>query len=224
MATFVKAMNYIGGQWAWPEGAATIASLNPADRREVVCETPDSPAGELDRAVEAAARAFPAWRRTPPPARAAILRRAGEILAERKQAIGEWIAREAGKPLAEGCGDVQEAIDMAELAAGEGRRLYGETAPFGAARQALPHAPRADRRLRPDHAWNFPVAIPAWKSFHALICGNTVVLKPASDTPLCGAEFVRALADAGLPPGVPTWSKAAARSSAKRCAGTATSA
>ncbi len=202
MATPVKAMNYIDGQWAWPAGAGTIASLNPSDRREVVCETPDSPEGELDRAVEAAARALSGWRRTPPPARAAMLRRAGEILRERKQAIGELIAREAGKPVAEGCGDVQEAIDMAELAAGEGRRLYGETAP-----SELPD--KLCLTLREPIGvcglitpWNFPVAIPAWKSFHALICGNTVVLKPASDTPLCGAEFVRALADAGLPRGV----------------------
>jgi len=112
MATPLKAMNYIDGRWVWPEGVGTIASLNPADRREVVCEAPDSPESELAGAAAAAARAFPAWRRTPPPARAAILRRAGEILRERKQAIGEVIAREAGKPLAEGCGDVQEAIDM----------------------------------------------------------------------------------------------------------------
>ncbi len=157
---------------------------------------------ELDRAVDAAARAYTAWRRTPPPARAAILRRAGEILAERKQPIGEWIAREAGKPIAEGCGDVQEAIDMAELAAGEGRRLYGDTAP-----SELPN--KLCLTIREPIGvcglvtpWNFPVAIPAWKSFHALICGNTVVLKPASDTPMCGAEFVRALVDAGMPRGV----------------------
>ncbi len=202
MTTPAKAMNYVDGQWSWPAGAAAIKSLNPADTREVVCETPDSTAAELDRAVAAAARAYTAWRRTPPPKRAAILRRAGQILAERKQPIGEIIAREAGKPIAEGCGDVQEAIDMAELAAGEGRRLYGDTAP-----SELPNKLCLTIRepigvcglITP---WNFPVAIPAWKSFHALICGNTVVLKPASDTPLCGAEFVRALVDAGLPSGV----------------------
>ena len=162
---------------AGPQGRRRSSRINPADTREVVCETPDSPAAELDRAVEAAARAYTAWRRTPPPARAAILRRAGEILAERKQPIGELIAREAGKPIAEGCGDVQEAIDMAELAAGEGRRLYGDTAP-----SELPNKLCLTIRepigvcglITP---WNFPVAIPAWKSFHALICGNTVVLE-----------------------------------------------
>jgi len=202
MAESFKAMNHIDGRWEWPDGVKAIQSRNPADTREVVCETPDSSAAELDRAVEAARRAFPAWRRTPPPARAAILRKAGEILAQRKNQIGELIAREAGKPIAEGRGDVQEAIDMAELAAGEGRRLYGDTAP-----SELPN--KLCLTLREPIGvcglitpWNFPVAIPAWKSLHALICGNTVVLKPASDTPGCGAEFVRALVDAGMPKGV----------------------
>ncbi|MBN1394026.1 MAG: aldehyde dehydrogenase family protein [Pirellulales bacterium] len=202
MSSPQKALNYIGGEWSWPDGAGAIKSINPADASEVVCETPESSAEELDRAVDAAAKAFSGWRRTPPPARAVILQRAGQILAERKQRIGELIAREAGKPVAEGCGDVQEAIDMAELAAGEGRRLYGDTAP-----SELPNKMCLTFRepigvcglITP---WNFPVAIPAWKSFHALICGNTVVIKPASDTPMCGHEFVRALADAGLPPGV----------------------
>lgn len=202
MAAVEQAKNYIDGKWSWPEGAQAIRSLNPADTREVVCEAPDSPASEVARAVEAAYRAFPAWRRTPPPARAALLRRAGEILAERKEQIGRLIAREAGKPIAEGRGDVQEAIDMAELAAGEGRRLYGDTTP-----SELPNKMCLTLRepvgvcglITP---WNFPVAIPAWKAFHALICGNPIVLKPASDTPLCGAWFVQALVDAGIPPGV----------------------
>ncbi|MEN6457724.1 MAG: aldehyde dehydrogenase family protein [Thermoguttaceae bacterium] len=202
MTTPTKAMNYVDGQWSWPTAAAAIQSINPADTREVVCETPDSPASELDRAVDAAARAYAAWRRTPPPKRAAILRRAGEILAERKESIGAVIAREAGKPITEGCGDVQEAIDMAELAAGEGRRLYGDTAPSELPNKFCMTVREPIGVCGLITPWNFPVAIPAWKSFHALICGNTVVLKPASDTPLCGAEFVRALVDAGLPPGV----------------------
>lgn len=197
-----KALNHVDGEWFWPEGAGEIRSANPADTREVVCVTPDSPAGEVDRAVAAAARAFPAWRRTPPPARAAIIRRAGEIMAERKQQIGELVTREAGKPIAEGLGDVQEAIDMADLAAGEGRRLYGDTAP-----SELPNKLCFTVReplgvcglITP---WNFPIAIPSWKTLHALVCGNTVVLKPASDTPMCGAAFVKALVDAGLPAGV----------------------
>ncbi len=197
-----QALNYIDGQWLWPEGAGAIESRNPADSRDIVCKTPDSPVGEVTRAADAAARVYTAWRRTPPPARAALLRRAGQILAERKQQIGELIAREAGKPVAEGCGDVQEAIDMAELAAGEGRRLYGETAPSELPNKLCFTVREPIGVCGLITPWNFPVAIPAWKSFHALICGNTVVLKPASDTPMCGAEFVCAIVDAGIPPGV----------------------
>ena len=124
-----KALNFIGGKWSWPKGAKALVSLNPADRRDIVCEFPNTPAAEVDRAVQEALKAFPAWRHTPAPQRAKIIRRAGEILAGRKQQLGELVTRECGKPLVEGLGDVQEAIDMAELAAGEGRRLYGETTP-----------------------------------------------------------------------------------------------
>jgi len=202
MAKIDKAMNHIDGQWSWPQGAKEIQSINPADIRDVICVAPASPDSEVDRAVKAARRAFAGWRRTPPPARAAIIRKAGEILAERKQEIGQMVTREAGKPIAEGLGDVQEAIDMADLAAGEGRRLYGDTAP-----SELPNKLCLTVReplgvcglITP---WNFPVAIPAWKTLHALVCGNTVVFKPASDTPMCGAMFARALLDAGLPAGV----------------------
>jgi aldehyde dehydrogenase (NAD+) len=197
-----KALNFIDGKWGWPKGATALLSVNPADRRDVLGEAPDSPDTEVDRAVRAARKAFPAWKATPAPRRAAILRKAGEIMARRKNELGRLVTRECGKPLVEGLGDVQEAIDMAELAAGEGRRLYGETTP-----SELPNKMCLTLRepigvcglITP---WNFPTAIPAWKSLHALICGNTVVLKPAEDTPLCGAAFVSALEEAGLPPGV----------------------
>jgi aldehyde dehydrogenase (NAD+) len=197
-----KALNKIGKEWSWPAGATEMKSLNPADHRDVICVAPDSPASEVNRAVEAAQKAFPGWRRTPAPERAKIILRLAEILTTRKQLLGELVTRECGKPLAEGLGDVQEAIDMAYLAAGEGRRLYGETSP-----SELPNKMCLTFRepigvcglITP---WNFPVAIPSWKSLHALICGNTVVLKPAEDTPLCAVEFVKALDDAGIPPGV----------------------
>ena len=202
MANVERALNCIDGQWCWPEGADEIQSINPADTREVICVAPATPLGELDRAVQAAKKAFPAWRRTPAPARAEIIRKAGEIMAERKQQIGSMVTREAGKPIAEGLGDVQEAIDMADLAAGEGRRLYGDTAP-----SELPN--KLCLTLREPLGvcglitpWNFPVAIPAWKALHALICGNTIVFKPASDTPMCGVMFAQALVDAGVPAGV----------------------
>ena len=110
-------------------------------------------------------------------------------MARRKAEMGALVTRECGKPLVEGLGDIQEAIDMAELAAGEGRRLYGETTP-----SELPNKLCLTFRepvgvcglITP---WNFPVAIPAWKSLHALICGNTIVLKPAEDTPLCAMDL-----------------------------------
>jgi len=197
-----KALNFIGGKWSWPQGAEELVSLNPADQRDGVCVFPDSPADEVDRAVKAAQKAFPAWKRCPAPERAKFIRRAGEIMARRKTELGSLVTRECGKPLVEGLGDVQEAIDMAELAAAEGRRLYGETTP-----SELPNKLCLTFRepvgvcglITP---WNFPIAIPAWKSLHALICGNTIVLKPAEDTPLCGVEFVKALEEAGIPPGV----------------------
>jgi len=202
MGNVDKALDYIDGEWSFPEGAEEIRSINPADTDDVICVAPDTPESELNRAVQAARKAFPTWARTPPPARAAIVRRAGEIMADRKEQMGALVTREAGKPIAEGLGDVQEAIDMADLAAGEGRRLYGDTAP-----SELPNKLCLTVReplgvcglITP---WNFPVAIPGWKTLHALICGNTVVFKPASDTPMCGMEFAKALVDAGLPPGV----------------------
>ena len=197
-----RALNYIDGEWCWPKGAAEIKSVNPADTREVVCVTPDSPASEVARAVAAAAGAFAAWRRTPPPARAAIVRRAGQIMAERKRQMGEMVTREAGKPIAEGLGDVQEAIDMADLAAGEGRRLYGDTAPSELPNKLCFTVREPIGVCGLITPWNFPVAIPGWKTLHALVCGNTVVFKPASDTPMCGVMFVQALVDAGVPKGV----------------------
>jgi len=202
MADVAKALNHIGGKWFWPEGAEEIKSVNPADTSDVICVAPASTDKEVDAAVQACKKAATDWRRTPPPARAAIIRKAGEIMIERKQEMGAMVTREAGKPIAEGLGDVQEAIDMADLAAGEGRRLYGDTAP-----SELPNKMCLTLReplgicglITP---WNFPVAIPAWKTLHALICGNTVVFKPASDTPMCGMMFTQALLDAGLPEGV----------------------
>lgn len=197
-----QALNKIGKDWVWPKGAREIPSVNPADTSDIICVAPETPAEEVGRAVLAAKEAYPAWRRTPAPERAKIILRLAQILTERKSQLGKLVTRESGKPLVEGLGDVQEAIDMAHLAAGEGRRLYGETAP-----SELPNKMCLTFRepvgvcalITP---WNFPVAIPAWKGLHALICGNTAVLKPAEDTPMCGVEFVKALDDAGVPPGV----------------------
>lgn len=198
----VTVRNLIGGVWKGAAGGESFERRNPADTRELVATAPLSGRGDVDSAVAAARAAFPAWKLTPPPKRGEMLFRAGEILLRRKDAIGQMVTREMGKILPEGLGDVQEAIDMAFYMAGEGRRLCGETVP-----SELPD--KDCKTFREPHGvmalitpWNFPTAIPAWKLFPALICGNTAVLKPSSCTPACAAMLVEALVDAGVPPGV----------------------
>jgi aldehyde dehydrogenase (NAD+) len=197
-----KLKNFIDGKWVAPVTDAYGESINPAKATEVVARYPLSGDEDVNRAVTAAREAFGRWRLTPAPRRGEILFRAGEILCQRKKELGKLVTREMGKVLPEGLGDVQEAIDMAYFMAGEGRRLQGETVP-----SELPD--KDCKTIRVPHGvfalitpWNFPLAIPAWKIFTALICGNTVVFKPSSDTPLCAVSLVEILEEAGLPPGV----------------------
>lgn len=194
--------NLIGGQWVPPATGEYGQSLNPAHDMEVVARYPLSGKADVDRAVAAANQAFPLWRDMPAPRRAEILFRAAEILCRRKDELGRLVTREMGKVLAEGLGDVQEAIDMAYFMAGEGRRFQGETVPC-----ELPNKDAKSIRVPWGvfaliTPWNFPVAIPSWKVFAALICGNTVVLKPSSDAPMCAVRFAEVLQEAGLPAGV----------------------
>jgi aldehyde dehydrogenase (NAD+) len=194
--------NYIGGKWVKPASAKYGDSLNPARTSDVVARYPLSERDDVDRAVEAAGKAFHGWRLTPAPRRGEILFRAAEILRNRKEELGRLVTREMGKVLPEGLGDVQEAVDLAYYMAGEGRRLIGETAPSELHDKdcksiRVPHGVFA--LITP---WNFPIAIPAWKIFSALICGNTAVFKPSSDSPLCAARLVEILEEAGLPAGV----------------------
>jgi len=198
----VTVKNYIDGQWVEAEGGDAFESLNPADRREIVGVVAKSTLADVDRAVAAAREAYRTWRLVPAPKRGEILFRAAEALQREKQRLGEFVTREMGKVLPEGLGDVQEAIDMAFYMAGEGRRLSGETVP-----SELPNKDAKSVRVPVGvfaliTPWNFPMAIPAWKIFPALISGNTVVFKPSSYTPVCAAELVRIIADAGLPKGV----------------------
>src|SRR3972149_7010037 len=146
--------------------------------------------------------AFEKWRKTPAPRRGELLLEVARILKERKEDIARTVTMEMGKILAEGRGDVQEVIDFFEYAAGEGRRMFGETVP-----SELPNKMCMTIRLPVGPVglitpWNFPVAIPAWKSGAALIAGCPIVFKPSSLTPLCGAKFVECLDEAGFPPGV----------------------
>jgi acyl-CoA reductase-like NAD-dependent aldehyde dehydrogenase len=195
-------LNFIGGEWVSATGGKNFQSCNPAATHQIVATVPLSGTEDVDRATAAAREAFPAWRRLPAPRRGEMLFRAGELLSREKGRLGELVTREMGKVLAEGLGDVQEAIDIAFYMAGEGRRLQGETVP-----SELPDKDCKSFReplgvVALITPWNFPVAIPAWKIFPALICGNTVILKPSSDAPACAAALVELLEKAGIPPGV----------------------
>jgi len=175
---------------------------SPANADDLIGLFPDSGPDDARAAVDAAAAAFSSWRNVPAPRRAEILFRASAMLAERKEQFARDMTREMGKVIEESRGDVQEAIDMGFFMAGEGRRLYGQTTP-----SELPDKICMTMRMPVGVCalitpWNFPMAIPSWKIFPALVCGNTVVVKPASDAPLSCWNFVRTLNEAGLPPGV----------------------
>ncbi|HZB96202.1 MAG TPA: aldehyde dehydrogenase family protein [Herpetosiphonaceae bacterium] len=194
--------NLIGGEWVAGRSGNTYANVNPADTRDVVGLFQDSNAGDIDAAVRAASAAYEGWRLTPAPKRGEILFRAAELLVERKEQYAREMTREMGKVLNEARGDVQEAIDMCYFMAGEGRRLHGQTTP-----SEMPNKFQMAVRVPLGVCglitpWNFPMAIPSWKILPALILGNTVVIKPAEDTPLSTINLVQTLVDAGLPPGV----------------------
>jgi alpha-ketoglutaric semialdehyde dehydrogenase len=194
--------NFINGEWVPSRAGATFEDRNPANTDDLVGIFPASNQDDVARAAEAAKSAYDKWRLTPAPKRAEILYRTAEILIDHKEESAREMTREMGKVLAETRGDVQEAIDMTYLMAGEGRRLFGETTP-----SELPDKFAMAVRAPVGVAglitpWNFPMAIPSWKAMPALVCGNTAVLKPAEDTPLSAYNLVQALSDAGLPPGV----------------------
>jgi aldehyde dehydrogenase (NAD+) len=194
--------NYINGEWVPSASGLTFDNSNPADRRELVGMFQKSSRQDVEDAIQAAKDAYKTWRLTPPPKRGEILYRAARLLSERKEEYAEQMTREMGKVLEETRGDVQEAIDMTYYMAGEGRRLFGQTttselpnkfcmwvrSPIGVCSLVTP--------------WNFPMAIPSWKIMPALICGNAVVIKPATDTPLSTYNLVQTLAEAGVPRGV----------------------
>jgi alpha-ketoglutaric semialdehyde dehydrogenase len=193
--------NFIGGRWLESETGRTFDSLDPATG-EVVGTVPKSSAADVDRAVQAAIDAFPRWRLMPAPRRGEILYRLGQLLIEKKEELSRLVTKEMGKVIAEGRGDIQEAIDTTFYMAGEGRRLFGHTVP-----SELPNKFATTLRdpvgvVAAITPWNFPIAIPSWKLTAALIAGNTIVFKPASDTPVLAAELVRLFEQAGLPPGV----------------------
>lgn len=194
--------NLIGGRWVPASSGKTFENRNPADRDDLVGLFPKSDKRDVDAAVAAAKAAFPGWRDTPAPRRAEILYAAGEILKRDKERLARLMTREMGKVLTETRGDVQEAIDMAFLAAGEGRRLFGFTTPSELSNKFAMCVRQPVGVCAFVTPWNFPMAIPAWKSMAALIAGNTIVIKPATDTPASVVALARVFEEAGLPPGV----------------------
>lgn len=197
----MRVQNFIGGQWVTAHTGQIFSSLNPATE-ELIAEVEQSDVHDIDSAVNAAAKAYESWRLTPAPKRGEILFRVGQILLERKEELAHLLTREMGKVITEARGDVQEAIDMAFFMGGEGRRLLGYNAPvempnkFGlAVRDSI----GVCAIVTP---WNFPIAIPSWKIFPAVVAGNTVIFKPSPETPALAAAFVKVMEEAGLPAGV----------------------
>jgi aldehyde dehydrogenase (NAD+) len=193
--------NFIAGEWVEAESGERFESLVPATG-ESLASFPRSGAADVDRAVAAAKAAFEEWRLVPAPRRGEIVFRLAELLRARKEQITDLMTREMGKVKAEAGGDVQEAIDMSYYMAGEGRRMFGQTTPSELPDKFMMSVRMPVGVVGAITPWNFPIAIPSWKLCPALVCGNTVVLKPAEDTPYLAETFVELLAEAGVPPGV----------------------
>src|SRR5687768_354094 len=193
--------NYVGGQWLDAASGDTFESVVPATG-EALGSFPRSSGEDVDRAVEAAKAAFEEWRLVPAPERGQVLLRFARLLEEQKHELTELMSREMGKVLAEAGGDVQEAIDMSYYMAGEGRRLYGQTTPSELRDKFNMSVRMPIGVVGVITPWNFPIAIPSWKIAPALVSGDTVVFKPATDTPALGQRFVELLDEAGVPKGV----------------------
>ena len=202
MAEVKTYRNFINGEWVTSGSGNQFENRNPADTSEIVGYFQDSDATDVENAVQAARDAFKKWRLTPAPKRAEYLYKVGEILIRKKEEYAREMTREMGKVLKEARGDVQEGIDIAYYTAGEGRRMFGKTVP-----SELPNKYAMSMRMPVGACalitpWNFPMAIPSWKLMPALVCGNTVVIKPASDTPMSAYHLVKVCQEAGIPRGV----------------------
>ena len=191
--------NFIAGAWVEPGTGSYFDNANPADCSDVIGRFPASGKEDVDRAVASAKRGFELWRKTPAPHRGDVLRKVGDLLTARKDEIAELMTREMGKPLAETRGDVQEGIDTAFYAATEGRRLFGHTVPSELSAKWAMSFRRPIGVAGIITPFNFPLAIPTWKMFPALLCGNAVVFKPAEDVPHTGHVLVEIMLEAGLP-------------------------
>ena len=195
-------LNFINGKKVPAKSGETYENRNPADQDDLVGVFPSSGGDEVSAAVEAASAAYPAWRSLPAQARGDIMRKATELMRERKEDFAQLETREMGKILKETRGDVQEAIDTGFYAAGESRRLWGTVAPSEMPNKMCYVTRQPMGVWGMICPWNFPMAIPSWKLFPALTCGNTAVIKPATLTPASVDAFVGCLQEAGVPDGV----------------------
>jgi aldehyde dehydrogenase (NAD+) len=195
-------LNYIDGCWVGSRSGKTFENRNPANRDDLIGVFQESTVDDVESAIAAAARAYESWRLVPAPKRAEMLFAAARLIEQRKDAFARDMTREMGKVLEETRGDVQEAIDMTLFMAGEGRRLYGQTVPSELRDKFAMSVRQPLGVCSVITPWNFPMAIPSWKIAPALLCGNTVVFKPATLTPLSAVNFVKVLEEAGIPPGV----------------------
>lgn len=202
MGQLATYQNYIDGQWSDSVSGETYTITNPAHKSQVLGRFQRSNNEDAVRAIEAARNALDGWASTPAPQRAAILFKALQLMEERGDELARSITIEEGKPIGDAMGEVKRSMNITEYAAGEGRRMFGNTTP-----SELPNTVAYTSR-RPLGVvgiitpWNFPLAIPAWKIAPALICGNTLVFKPASATPMTAVALTKIFEDAGLPPGV----------------------
>jgi len=194
--------NYVSGQWVESRSGRTLERRNPANLRDLIGYLPLSTRDEMREAIEAAERAREAWRDTPAPARGKIVMRAARLLEEQKDEVARLLTREEGKTVAESLGEIQRSVNIAEFTAGEARRLTGETLPSELPRNFAYTLRQPLGVVGLITPWNFPVAIPVWKISPALVCGNTVVWKPAGLTPFISRRLVEIFSAAGLPPGV----------------------
>lgn len=194
--------NFVAGAWVEPSTGKYFENRNPADRNDVIGKFPLSNSTDVDRAVASARRGFELWKATPAPLRGDVLRKTGDLMTSRKDEIADAMTREMGKPLTETRGDVQEGIDTAYYAATMGRQLSGRTVPSESRSKWAMSFRRPIGVAGLICPFNFPMAIPTWKMFPALVCGNSVVFKPAEDVPHTGTLLVEILLEAGLPPEV----------------------
>ncbi|HET9064744.1 MAG TPA: aldehyde dehydrogenase family protein [Gemmatimonadales bacterium] len=194
--------NFIAGEWVAPSTGRHFQNRNPADTTDLIGRFPDSGTDDVNAAVASARRGFELWSKVPAPARGDVLRRVGDLMSARKELLADAMTREMGKVLTETRGDVQEGIDTAYYAATEGRRLFGHTVPSELRQKFAMSVRRPIGPCGLIMPFNFPLAIPTWKAFPALLCGNSIILKPSEDVPHTATLLVEILLEAGLPPEV----------------------